>query len=97
MLFKQLQRGAGAGETDFLGLLAETASVLRATSGIKVEGASYRDGRLDLDLRAENLQVLDQLKQSLAGNGKMSAEIQSATTEADQKVRSRIRVQGVGS
>jgi general secretion pathway protein L len=93
----QLQRSAGGGNTDFLFMLAETAGVLRATQGINIQGASYRDGRLDLDLQADNLQILDQLKQSLAASGRMQAEIQSATTEAGQKVKSRIRVQGVGT
>jgi len=93
---KQLQRSAGGGNTDFLFMLAETAKVLRATRGIDIQGASYRDGRLDLELQAENLQILDQLKQSLAAGGRMQAEIQSATTESGQKVKSRIRVQGAG-
>jgi type II secretory pathway component PulL len=70
---------------------------LRATQGVSIEGASYRDGRLDLDLQADNLQILDQLKQSLAASGRMQAEIQSATTEAGQKVKSRLRIQGVGT
>jgi general secretion pathway protein L len=94
---RQLQRSAGGGNTDFLFMLAETASVLRATQGVSIEGASYRDGRLDLDLQADNLQILDQLKQSLAASGRMQADIQSATTEAGQKVKSRLRIQGVGT
>ncbi len=93
----QLQRSAGGGNTDFLFMLAETAGVLRATQGINIQGASYRDGRLDLELQADNLQILDQLKQSLAASGRMQAEIQSATTEAGQKVKSRLRIQGVGT
>ena len=94
---RQLQRSAGGGNTDFLFMLAETAGVLRATQGVSIEGASYRDGRLDLDLQADNLQILDQLKQSLAASGRMQADIQSATTEAGQKVKSRLRIQGVGT
>jgi general secretion pathway protein L len=94
---RQLQRSAGGGNTDFLFMLAETAGVLRAIQGVDIQGASYRDGRLDLDLQADNLQILDQLKQSLAASGRMQADIQSATTEAGQKVKSRIRIQGVGT
>lgn len=94
---KQLQRQAGGGNTDFLAILGETANVVRASKGIAVRGASYRDGRLDLDLQADNLQILDTLKQSLVSSGRMTADIQSATTEADQKIKSRIRVQGKGS
>jgi general secretion pathway protein L len=91
---KQLQRSAGGGDTDFLAMFAETASVVRNAKGIAVNGASYRDGRLDLELQADNLQLLDTLKQSLVSSGRMSAEIQSATTDADQKVKGRIRIEG---
>jgi general secretion pathway protein L len=94
---KTLQRLSGGGHTDFLFMLSETASVLRATAGIDIQGASYRNGRLDLELLVDNLQILDKLKQSLAASGHMEAEIQSATTEAGQKVKSRIRVQGTGT
>jgi general secretion pathway protein L len=90
---KQLQRGAGGADADFLGMFAETASVVRASKGISVTGASYRDGRLDLELQADNLQLLDRLKQALVGSGRMNAEIQSATSDRDQKVTSRIRIE----
>ncbi|HHJ16024.1 MAG TPA: type II secretion system protein GspL [Gammaproteobacteria bacterium] len=92
-----LQRKSGGGSTDFLAMLAETANVIRAAKGISVQGASYRDGRLDLELMADNLQLLDKLKQELIAGGNLQAEIQSATTEADQKVKSRMRVQGRAS
>jgi len=78
-------------------MLSETANVLRATQGISINGASYRDGRLDLDLQADNLQILDNLKQALTATRRMNAEIQSATTEEGQKVKSRIRIEGVAS
>jgi len=94
---KQLQRQTGGGNTDFLYMLTETANVLRATQGIAINGASYRDGRLDLDLQADNLQILDNLKQALTATRRMNAEIQSATTEEGQKVKSRIRIEGVAS
>jgi len=93
----QLRRQAGGGNSDFLAMFAETADVVRAAKGINVHGASYRNGRLDLDLRADNLQILDSLKQSLVRGGLMSAEIQSASTGKDQKVKSRMRVQVKGS
>jgi general secretion pathway protein L len=94
---KKLQLKSGVGSTDFIAMLAETANVIRVAKGIKVSGASYRDGRLDLDLMADNLQILDKLKQDLISGGRMQAEIQSATTEKDQKVKSRMRVQGKAS
>lgn len=93
---KQLQRSSG-GSTNFLGMFAETANVVRTAQGITVKGASYRDGRLDLDLLADNLQLLDALKQALVSGGSMNAEIQSATTDDSQKVNSRIRIKVKGS
>jgi general secretion pathway protein L len=93
----QLRRQAGGGNTDFMAMFAETAGVVRVTEGIRVNGASYRNGRLDLDLQADSLQILDTLKQSLVSSGLMTAEIQSATTEANQTVKSRMRVQVKGS
>jgi hypothetical protein len=74
-------------------MFAETASVVRSAQGISVQGASYRDGRLDLDLQADNLQTLDSLKQALVSGGRVNAEIQSATTDKNQKVQSRIRIE----
>ncbi len=92
---KQLQRKAGGGgQTAFLALLTDVARILRSNSGVKIQNVTYRDGRLDLQLLADNVQVLDQLKQALVGEGKMRAEIQSATTQNDGKVNSRMRVEG---
>jgi general secretion pathway protein L len=89
---EQLQRLAGSGGR-FLTLLARSADVLRTAKDIEIAGASYRAGRLDVDLTAANLQVLDQLKQSLSARG-LVVEIQSAAADAGQRVKSRLRIQG---
>jgi general secretion pathway protein L len=94
---RRLERQTGAAGTEFLALLGEAGAVLRRTGGVEINGASFRDGRLDLELAADNLQILDELKQALAGSGRLKAEIQSATTESGQKVKSRLRVEGVSS
>jgi len=88
----QLQRLAGSGGR-FLSLLARSADVLRTAKDIEIAGASYRAGRLDVDLTAANLQVLDQLKQALSAHG-LVVEIQSAAADAGQRVKSRLRIQG---
>ncbi len=93
---KQLQRRGGGDVAGFLVMLAQVGEVLRSTEGVNINGATYRDGRLDLDLQADSLQILDGLKQALVAEGRMQADIQSATSEEGQKVRSRIRIQGVG-
>lgn len=92
---KELQRQAGGGgQTAFLALLADVGRVLRSNKGVQIQGVTYRDGRLDLQILADNVQLLDQLKQALVGEGRLRAEIQSATTQKDGKVNSRVRVEG---
>ena len=88
----QLLRRQGGGD-GFMTLLARAGDVLRTNKAIEISGASFRAGRLDVDLTANNLQVLDELKQTLAGKG-LVVEIQSATTDASQRVKSRLRIQG---
>lgn len=92
----QLQKRQGAGG-GFLGLLARSGAVLKNMQGVEVQGVSFRSGRLDVDLTVSSLQVLDELKRNISETGKLSVEIQSATTGADQRVQSRLRIQGVGS
>ncbi|MGB5538851.1 MAG: type II secretion system protein GspL, partial [Gammaproteobacteria bacterium] len=92
----RLQRSGNAG-ADFLALLGKTGSVLKDVQGVELDGISFRAGRLDLDLKIPNLQSLDQLKQALAGSGGLEVEIQSATTGDDQRVQSRLRIQGTGT
>lgn len=89
---EKLQRSQGGGG-QFLVLLARSGDVLRKASDIEISGANYRAGRLDVDLTAASLQVLDDLKQTLTGKG-LTVEIQSATTEAGKRVKSRLRIQG---
>jgi len=92
----QLQHRTGA-DGGFLGLLANSGSVFRQMQGVEIQGANFRGGRLDVDLTVSNLQLLDELKRNLSQAGKLSVDIQSATTGADQRVQSRLRIQGVGS
>lgn len=92
----KLQQGQGAGG-GFLSLLGQSGSVLKGMQGVEVSGATFRAGRLDVDLIVANLQLLDQLKQALMESGRLSVEIQSATTGQDQRVNSRLRIAGVGT
>jgi len=91
-----LQRRAGAGG-GFLSLLGQSGVVLKGMQGVEINGASFRAGRLDIDLTVANLQLLDQLKQALIQPGKLAVEIQTATTGKDQRVQSRLRIEASGS
>ena len=92
----QFQKKQGTGNR-FLDLIGQVGVVIKDTKGVEVTGANYRGGRLDLDLMVTSLQLLDQLKQTLTKDNKLSVEIQSATTESDQRVKSRLRIVGVGT
>jgi len=81
----------------FLSLLAQSAVVLKGKQGVDISGATFRAGRLDVDLKVPNLQLLDELKQALSESGGLSVEIQSATTDKEQRVQSRLRIQEAGS
>lgn len=91
-----LQRRAGAGG-GFLSLLGQSGAVLKGMKGVEISGATFRAGRLDLDLTVANLQLLDQLKQALMQPGKLTVEIQTATTGKDQRVQSRLRIEAKGA
>jgi general secretion pathway protein L len=93
----QLRRQQGGGGNDFLGLIAQLGGVVAASSDIELQGANFREGRLDLELTASDIQVLDRLKQQLTEGGALSVDIQSATTGADRRVQGRLRVQGAQS
>ena len=93
-LQQELDRLQGTlGGAGFLVLLGKTGAVLKDVAGVEIGGVTFRAGRLDLDIKVSNLQQLDTLKQSLANAGGLEVEIQSATTDKDQRVQSRLRIQ----
>lgn len=92
-----LRQQQGAGGNDFLSLIAQMGEVLTGTAGLELGGINFRDGRMDLELTANDVQTLDRLKQQLSEQGGLSVEIQSATTGADRRVQGRLRVQGAAS
>ena len=90
----QLRAGAGGG---FLDLLGQSGVVLKDMRGVEISAASFRAGRLDVELTIASLQLLDQLKQALMQPGKLEVEIQSASTGKDQRVQSRLRIEVKGT
>lgn len=89
-----LRRAQGRDSLDFLGLLARSGEVFRAAEGVQLQGVSYRDGQLDVQLTARDLQSLDRLKQQLAAGGRLQVEIQSATAGGERRVEGRLRIAG---
>lgn len=91
---KSLRAQRGAGGDDFLGLLAQLGGVFAATPGLELVGANFREGHLDLELTANDIQTLERLKQQLTEKSALAVDIQSATAGSDQRVQGRLRVTG---
>ena len=94
---KELRQSGGAQDNGFLELLAIGGRTLNSFKQIELNGAQYRNNELTLELSADNLQRLDQFKQALDKTGKLSVELQSASSR-DNVVIGRIVIQeGEGS
>lgn len=87
----QLKGGGSSEGPGFLGLFAQAAPVLAAEEQIELNGFSYREGLLDLDVEAASFQVLDAFKARLADTG-LAVDIQSASAGNDRRVRGRVRL-----
>lgn len=85
-----LRGNSGSGE-GLLELLAQAGGPLKDTPNLELRTITFKEGQLNLDLRVQDLQVLDQLKQRLAVQSKMEVEIQSASSR-DNKVESRLQL-----
>ncbi len=91
---RKLQSLQGGGDSGgFLALLHQVGQAIQAEQGISLEGVNYREGRLDLELQASDLQRLDALKQALEAQAGLSATIQGANAKGDS-VTARMRISG---
>ncbi len=87
---KSLQ-GGGGGMDGFSLILAKAGQEFQATRKMSLERVSYKNGLLDVSLFVADLQQLDQLKQRLSDNAKLSVDIHSATAK-DNRVEARLRI-----
>lgn len=85
----RLRFGQAAGLLD---LISRTAPVLQAQEQLTVDGLSYREGVLEVSLRAPDVAALEQLEQRLRALD-LSAELQTASLDAEG-VSGRIRIAG---
>lgn len=89
---KALRGGEGGGQDAFLALLEQVSKPLSQASGVELTRFAYRVGKLNVTLKINNLQQLDQLKQNLAANGGLVVDIQSASSRKD-KVEARLQIE----
>jgi general secretion pathway protein L len=90
----RLDRTAGAADAGgLLRLLAAVAPVLGTTTRMQTRAMEYRNGTLELGLRAPDVAALDGVRERLAGLPGLKAEVTAANPAADG-VDGRIRVSG---
>ena len=83
----RLRFGESAGLLD---LINRAAPIVAAQDAIRLQGLSYRDGSLELALRAPDVAALDQFEQRLRAVD-LDASVQSASLDGDQ-ASGRIRI-----
>ncbi len=88
---ESLRKRAGSGAGGFLEYLSRSGPVLRSASGLKLTGMNYRDGALTLNVSANSLETVDELRERLMAEAALAVEIQSASSR-DGKVNSRLLI-----
>ena len=91
---QELRGGDSGAGKQFLALLADTGAVLRQSNGVVIRNVRYKNSEMDLELEVPNLQVLDQLKNKLTAENKLTVEIQSAASK-DDKVQGRLHIKSI--
>lgn len=91
---QRLRELKGSGDSDdssFVLLLAKSSEVMSKHSNTVLNGVSYRNGTLNLQLSAKNLSDLDNLKNDIAASDGMQAELAAADSSSG-KASAQIRI-----
>jgi len=88
----------GAGDTGFLDTLDHVAGAVAEHGGAaaKIESINFRSGIMELRVAAPNVESLDKIRESIARDDRLQAEIQSANPDGDM-VHGRLRIKAAGS
>ena len=89
---KLMRGGKAGGSAQFLSLFIPSASVIKDSPNTTLEGISFRDGQLDLQLTIKELQALENLKKTIEQK-RLGVEIRTANAAGD-KVTSQLRISG---
>ncbi len=90
----RLERLRGGSETSgFLRLLGQIAPVLGRTTRTQMRGLEFRNGILEVGLRAPDVATLDSMREQFSAIPGLSAEV-TASIPADTGVDGRIRIRG---
>lgn len=91
------QLGGGAGSsTGLLSLLASVGKILQSQPGVQLQGLSYHDGVLKLQVQTGNISTLDALKSALQQTASLHADMDSVSSKAGQTI-GRLTISGTAS
>ena len=92
----RLKRGSADQAQGMLEYLERIGPSFAAGGKFSLTGMTYRGGVLEVELQADSLQSLDQLKQELANKKGIKVEVRSAKSEGD-KVQSHLMIRSESS
>lgn len=97
----ELTRRLGAADSNspdygpgFGGAIEVLAQAFSNSTALAMQTISYRDGIVDLQLQAPNVEALDKLRQEIASSGEFEATIQSANPD-DDIIKGRMQITAV--
>jgi general secretion pathway protein L len=89
---RRIERLRGGGESSgFLRVLNEIGPVLGSTTQIQTRGMEFRNGTLELGLRAPDVATLDAMRERLAAQPGLSVTV-TAANPGENGIDGRIRV-----
>jgi len=91
---KQLKKSSGKTDYSFSDILLDTAPLIKQTAGVEMQGISYHNRKLELQLTLDKLSTAEALKNKLNKLSRVKAELLSASSEAKQ-VNARIRLESL--
>jgi len=91
---KQLKNGGSETDPLFLQILADAAPAFSKIKKVNIRGIVFRSQYVDMDLQAESLQSLEEVKNLLSANRKL--KVVMSTSVEKNKTRGRLRLEAQG-
>lgn len=91
---KQLKKTSGKTDYSFTDILLDSTPLIKQTAGAQMQGISYHNRKLELQLTLDKLSTAEALKNKLNNLSRVKADLLSASSEAKQ-VNARIRLEAL--
>ena len=91
---KEMQGGGSTNDPLFLQILTDAAPAFSKSKNVNIHGIVYRNNYIDMDLQADSLQSLEDIKGLLSANRKL--KVVMSTSVEKNKTRGRLRLEAQG-